>query len=61
MRQVLDPEKRTTKVNLGVIIAVITFFVLMGWLVVHYLNNPDKPKEEMNQRMDPGTGTPERR
>jgi hypothetical protein len=58
MKQVLDPGKRTTKVNLGVVIAVVTFFVLMAWLVIHYAKNPDQPKEEQHQRLNAPSGSP---
>jgi hypothetical protein len=52
MNQVLDPGKRTTKVNLFVVLGVVVFFAAMTALVIHYAKNPDHPREEQNQRLN---------
>ena len=54
MQPVMDTQKRTTKVNLAVIIGVVFFFAVMGWLVVHYFQHPEKPRDEQNRRLNSG-------
>jgi cell division protein YceG involved in septum cleavage len=58
MNQVLDPHKRTTKVNLSVVVAVLLFFAAMAALVIHYMKNPNQPREEQNERLNAPSGSP---
>jgi hypothetical protein len=44
----VNPKKRTTKVNFGVIIGVILFFAVAAGAIVHFTRNPENtvPKAE---------------
>ncbi|MEO6875721.1 MAG: hypothetical protein ABI222_12955 [Opitutaceae bacterium] len=48
----MNPHKRTTKVNFGMIAAVVVFFALAAWAIVWFNAHPEKavPKVEQSAR-----------
>jgi hypothetical protein len=44
----VNPKKRTTKVNFGVIVGVILFFAIAAGVIIHFTRNPENtvPKRE---------------
>lgn len=44
--QLVDPHKRTTKVNIGVVIGALIFFILMGIFVWRVAKNPPQNPAE---------------
>jgi hypothetical protein len=48
----VDVHKRTTKVNIGVVIGVTVFLLVMSLAVFKYWRNPDRTANEQHQRID---------
>jgi flagellar basal body-associated protein FliL len=48
---IIDPHKRTTKVNFSIVIGVIVFLIASAGVVIWYSNNPHTaaPKEEQTK------------
>lgn len=44
--RIVDPHKRTTKVNFGVVVGVIVFFVAMGIFVWNVAQDPPQSPSE---------------
>ena len=50
-KPLVNPHKRTTKVNFAVVIAVVVFFVISAVMLIRFMRHPETtvPKAEKQQ------------
>lgn len=47
-RPLMNPKRRTTKVNFAIVVAVLAFFMVSAFMLIRYSRSPEKtvPKAE---------------
>jgi len=46
----MDVGKKTTQLNLWIIVAIAVFVLISGFLIYHFLRNPAESTSDMQQR-----------
>jgi hypothetical protein len=48
-KPLVDVKKRTTKVNLAVVIGVLVFFVIAATVLIKFARSPGETRDEMHE------------
>ncbi len=48
----VNAHRRTTQLNLWMIVAVLLFFLLGGWYLMHVVHHPPTSTQEMRQGLN---------
>jgi len=51
----VQPQKKTTQVNIGIVVGVVIFFIIVGVVLWKVVQNPEKTRSDVHEEVQKGS------